>query len=127
MLLFSACHDYVFEPKFKDNKNIILSEIQKITKTEKVWIEGYKIPVHDTLDISLNVQLINAKEIPNNKDSIISIQKRVATKLKYSLKNPSQFKIYRVIFIQRDTIKGNFGKIKSENGLYSHYFYANSL
>jgi hypothetical protein len=117
----------VFEPKFKISKKIILSDIQKITKTQQVWIEGYKTPVDDTLDISLNVQLINAREIPQNKDSIISIQKRVASKLKYSLKNPSQFKTYRIIFIQRDTIKGNFGTITSENGLYDHNFYANSL
>ena len=116
-----------FEPKFKVNNQFVNVEIQKIIKTKGLFIEGYKTRVDDTLDIFLTVQLINVQILPKNNDSLVAIQKKVASKIKNLLKNPLQFKAYDVIIIQRDTVKKLLGTMTSEKGLSHNRFNASDL
>jgi hypothetical protein len=116
-----------FEPIFKVNNQFVNVEIQKLIKTKSLFIEGYKTRVDDTLDIFLTVQLINVEILPKNNDSLVAIQKKVASKIKNLLKNPLQFKAYDVVIIQRDTVKSLVGTMTSEEGLSHNRFNASDL
>ena len=116
-----------FEPIFKVNNQFVNIEIQKIIKTKSLFIEGYKTRVDDTLDIFLTVQLINVEILPKNNDSLVAIQKKVASKIKNLLENPLQFKAYDVVIIQRDTVKSLVGTMTSEEGLSHNRFNASDL
>lgn len=116
-----------FEPIFKVNNQFVNVEIQKLIKTKSLFIEGYKTRVDDTLDIFLTVQLINVEILPKNNDSLVAIQKKVASKIKNLLENPLQFKAYDVVIIQRDTVKNLLGTMTSEEGLSHNRFNASDL
>jgi len=122
-IISTSCRNPIFEPQFKVSKDSIYATIYKIVETESIFIEGHKIPVDDTLDISLSVQLINAQKLPVDNDSLIDVQKKVASKVKSLLKNRFQYKAYDIIFLQRDTVKGISGTMTSEKGLYPKRFY----
>jgi len=133
--LFLACNNPKFEPEsgpqfepiFKVNNQLVNLEIQKLIKTKSLFIEGYKTRVDDTLDIFLTVQLINVEILPKNNDSLVAIQKKVASKIKNLLENPLQFKAYDVVIIQKDTVKNLLGKMTSEEGLSHNRFNVSDL
>jgi len=131
LLLLISCdnkisHDPVVKPEFSVSKETVYSEIKNLAKTEVVWMEGYSFLI-DTLNTSLNVQLINPKELPANKDSIIATQKRVASRLKSFLKDGKQFKEYNIIFIRRDTVRRSSGTLTSEEALFDYTFKESDL
>ncbi|NEU06899.1 hypothetical protein GZH53_01125 [Flavihumibacter sp. R14] len=126
-LILSACNDSRLAPQFKVSKDSIYADIHKIVKTESIFIEGYKAPVDDTYSIILTIQLINAKQLPKDNDSIMDIQKKVAIKVKSFLKNHSQFREYHIGFVQKDTTKTILGTATKEEGFFDHRFNVDDL
>ena len=126
VLLLSACVKS-YDPEYKVDKETVRSEIHKIIDIKDFCIKGYKIPIDDTLDVYVAIQLINANNLPANNDSLMQLQKRVASKVKSLLKRTFQYRSYDVIFLRRDTIKGILGKVTSEEGLYPKRFYVRDL
>jgi hypothetical protein len=128
-VFFIACthYDSNYEPKFKVSEETIKLNINKIIAVEEIHIEGNKIRVADSLNILLNVQLVNPKKLNKNKDYVKFIQKKVANKIKNLLRDPYQFKQYDMIFIQRDTVKGIVGKITTEKALNKNSFRLSNL
>ncbi|WP_394757874.1 hypothetical protein [Flavobacterium sp.] len=129
VILLTACENYnpIFKPRFKVSNDLVYSKIQKIIKVKDIHIEGYKIRVDDTIHISLIIRLINPIKLPKNEDSLKLTQKDVAKETKSLLKNPLQFKIYNIIFIQRDTVKGIMGRVTSERSLTHQEFSVKEL
>jgi hypothetical protein len=122
-----ACKNPFFPPSFKVPIAIVNSDIQKVIKTTGIYIEGHKIPMNDNVNTSLTVQLINAKDTQVTKDSLVRIQRKVASKVKGRLKDPLQYDQFYIIFIRRDTTKVLNSIRTSEKGLFPHIFKATDL
>lgn len=129
-IAIKACKDQgpVFKPRFRVGKDSVYGRIQNIVKTGNIWMEGYKTPVDDTFDISLNIQLINPQRLPPDSQSVADIHKRVASNVKGLLNDESQFRKYHIIILKRDTVKTPFGIQKTEVPLYPpHIFQVSDL
>ena len=127
IVLIAGCDSPVFEPEFTVTKDSIHSAVKTIVKAKGIYIEAHKTPVDETIYLSLSVQLINAEHIPSSEDSIIKIQKKVATKIKSFLKDQLQFDEYKVIFVKRDTARALSATITHEEGMFTHTFRAADL
>lgn len=126
-ILLSACNKPIFEPHFKVSKDSVNSVIHKLVNVEGINIGGYKTPVDDSVNTSLSIQLINPKQLPNDNDSLLEIQKRVASTVKSLLENVSQYKKYNIIFIQKESTKKNGWTFTKTEGLFQHSFDAKDL
>jgi hypothetical protein len=122
-----ACKNPFFPPSFTVPIDIVNADIQEVIKTTGIYIEGQKLPFDDKVHTSLTVQLINAKDIQVNKDSLLRIQRKVASKVKGRLKDPLQYDRFYIIFIRRDTTKVLNSTRTSEKGLFPHSFKATEL
>ena len=113
-------------PKFKVSGTVVNLEIQKILKTQDVHIEEISLADNGNIVQGVGIQLINLEENISN-DSVINIQKRIASKLNSFLVNPSAYKAYGVTFIALDTVKTLNGILIRDKGYSNNQFSSKNL
>ncbi|HEX8333881.1 MAG TPA: hypothetical protein VF622_14775 [Segetibacter sp.] len=95
-MMWLGCTDHTFPPKFKVTKESIIADIQNIIKAERIHIEGYKIPIDDSVSLWLTVGIINPRNLPKDHALVMDMRKRIAVIVKNALKDPYQFKVYDI-------------------------------
>lgn len=128
-LLAFSCQGLVdsIEPQFTVSQEDAVREVNTIIKLEDIHIEGHTMHIDDHSYPTMFVQLINPQDIPEDSLEAFSIQKKVAAKLKSSLKNSSQFTVYYIVFLQKYSEKVLMFDVKTKNGFYPNNFNAENL
>jgi hypothetical protein len=125
-----ACHfpNPAVEPEYSVSKDSIHAAIRKHIPTGYFSIGGVIVKNQDSvLDSRILVQLLNVKKLPKNTDSLLALQKEVARIIKKGLKDPNQFVLYDLVFVQSDTTKKTLGTITKTTPVYHHEFNSSDL
>jgi hypothetical protein len=105
--MWLGCNDYTYPPQFKIPKESIIADIQKMISAETIHIEGYMMPIGDSVSLLLNVGINNPKNLLTD-DALLDMQKRIAVLVKNALKDPNQFKVYDIGIMKSKVTSENF-------------------
>jgi hypothetical protein len=103
-ILINACTVTTTKPiKAEFNKDIptLESEIKKIVICDNFDVNGSEINSNNKIAKSLEIKVVNGVNIPKNNDELKTLAHSIGSYIKSSLKDSTEFNIYKVIFITK--------------------------
>ena len=93
-------------PIFGKNEDSLQKTLYAIVAFEGIELNGKEINSNGKINSGLEVDIINAQNITNNKDQVIALGKLIASTIKKALKDQNEYDDYTVLFVTKVTNDG---------------------
>ena len=90
-------------PTFSRDEKSLSKDINDVISTQAINVSGEGITTNGKTKSVLTIELINPKNIPSDTADRSTMLMRVASIIKYALKDTSEFMYYNVYFVNRTT------------------------
>jgi hypothetical protein len=103
MVILAACTTTVTkikDPIFAISTDSLAADLNKLVKCERFKGKGKEVTTGNATSSDLEVDVINGKKIPEDKDSIAVLAHSIASAIKNSLKDKNEFDTYTVLFMK---------------------------
>ena len=74
-------------------------ELNQLVSCENINLDGKETKTNGVINSELEIDIVNGKDIPADDDQMISLGKLIASDLKRSLKDQTQYNTYKVLFV----------------------------
>src|SRR6476660_449564 len=105
LILLSSCIQTITEPEdpiFKEKIDYKMNDVRQQLQCSGIGLVGKRISENGVITKVMEIQILNGKAIPEEKEKMDSIAKSVAQVVKSALTDQNQYMIYQVKFIQKN-------------------------
>ena len=90
-------------PVFSVTNEQLQKELNQLVSCENINLDGKETKTNGVINSELEIDIVNGKDIPADDDQMISLGKLIASDLKRSLKDQTQYNTYKVLFVKKQT------------------------
>jgi hypothetical protein len=96
-------------PEFSMNSDSLRMQLNKLVQCEDFSLNGAEITTNGIKETTLEIDVINGKNIPSEDEPMNALGKQIALQLKEDMANSNAYNNYKVLFVTQ-TINGMITK-----------------